>query len=202
MKILMTGFSPFGGEKINPSWEAIKNIRYFENIEIIKSEIPTEFFKATEISKELLKKYTPDILLHVGQAGGRNIITFEKIGINLRDSKSPDNSGYIANYEKISEDGLDGYFSTLNIEKIVNLLNKKNIPAKISLSAGSYVCNEVLYSSLKYIKDNNLNTKCSFIHVPFVQSQVIDKDMPFMELSSITKTLETTIELIYNYQTY
>lgn len=199
MKILITGFAPFGGEKINPSWEAIKDIKDFNNIEIIKVEIPTEFFKAAEISKDFLKKYSPDILLHIGQAGGRNTITFEKIAINLRDSKIPDNNGYIANYEKISEDGSDGYFSNINIKKLVTDLNKKNIPAKISLSAGTYVCNEVLYSSLKYIKDNSLKTKCTFIHVPFVETQVIDKDAPFMELKSIKEALEQTIELIYNY---
>lgn len=196
MKILVTGFDPFGGESTNPSWEAVKLLP--DNIngaEIIKMEIPTVFSKAGNLVIEKIEELNPDAVISIGQAGGRATITPEFIGINFVNARIPDNEGEepIGN---ISEYGIDGIFSTLPVERMVERMKEENIPASISYTAGTFVCNHVLYSVLEYIKTNKLNIRSGFIHVPYTPSQVLDKpsNTPFMDLNLIVQGLKVSIE--------
>lgn len=129
MKILLTGFDPFGGEKINPSWEAVKkaNINII-GVDVFKLELPTEFIRSAVELKRMIAEIQPDAVLLFGQAGGRSNISIEKIAINFRNSKSPDNANFVPENEAISNQGADGYFSNLPIELLLERLKEANIP--------------------------------------------------------------------------
>lgn len=195
MKILITAFDPFGGESTNPSWKAIKNLN-IENLYIV--ELPTSFEKAPKLLIDKIEEIKPDIVFSIGQAGGRSKISIELVGINLMDAKLADNDGYKPNQIKIREDGDDAYFSTLDTFDIVENLKSHNIPAFVSLSAGAYVCNSVLYTALHYSKVNNLNYKAAFMHVPYISEQVIDKpsNAPYMDLKDIERAVKIIIEYL------
>lgn len=192
MKILFTGFEPFGGEQVNPAWQAVSALPdTYEGIDIYRLEIPTEFGKGYAAIAEFLKSTPVDAVICVGQAGGRSKITVEKVAINYMDGRIPDNGGYMPASTPIYEDGWDGYFSTIPVERIVEGLKECKIPAGISLSAGSYVCNDTLYRCLYHFKKEQRKTKAGFIHVPFSPEQVLDKavDTASMEIATMTKAL-------------
>ncbi|NLW51885.1 MAG: pyroglutamyl-peptidase I [Tissierellia bacterium] len=195
MKILITAFDPFGGEKTNPSWEAIKDLNIKD---VHKLMLPTSFEKAKTLLIDKIDELKPDVVLSIGQAGGRSKISIEQVGINLMDAKIPDNDGYMPKQIRIVEDGADAYFSTLDTYEMSDYLNSKDIPAYVSLSAGAYVCNSVLYSALEYAKKNNLNYQAAFVHVPYISEQVLDKpsNTPFMELELIKKGIRALIEYL------
>ena len=198
MRILITGFDPFDGESTNPSWEAVKLLPDTINgAEIIKMEIPTVFSKAGNFIIEKIEEINPHAVISIGQAGGRATITPEFIGINFVNARIPDNEGEqpIGN---VSEYGPDGIFSTLPVETMVERMKEEKIPASISYTAGTYVCNHVLYTVLEYIKANKLKTKAGFIHVPYIPSQVLDKPVgtPSMDLSLIVKGLDLSIGVV------
>ena len=202
MKILITGFDPFNNEKINPSWEAVKQLpNKLEDIEIIKLQLPTEFKKSTEVLFENIKNISPDFVLCVGQAGGRYDFSIERVAINIDDARIPDNSGFQPIDTTIFEDGKTAYFSSLPIKGILKTINENNIPGSISNTAGTFVCNHIMYSLLYYIKKNNLNTKGGFIHIPYIREQILNKkSTPFMELSTVVEALKLTILAINNYK--
>lgn len=202
MKLLITGFDPFGGEKINPAWEAVKKLpEKVENIEIIKLQIPTVFKKSAKILFEKIDEIKPDFVICVGQAGGRYDITVERVAINIDDGRIADNEGVQPIDEKIFIDGENAYFSTLPIKAMVKEIVEGDIPASVSNTAGTFVCNHIMYSLLYYIDKNNLQTKGGFIHVPYITSQVVNKkNTPYMELETITKALEKSIIAISKYE--
>lgn len=196
-KILITGFEPFGGEKINPAYEVVKNLDKIDGVELIKLEIPTVFQKAPKLIFDKIEEVKPDAVISIGQAGGRTSITPEVIGVNLRDASMDDNEGNRPINELIFEDGEDGLFSTIGVRDIVDNIKNAGIPAELSYTAGTFVCNDVLYSVLYYIKKNNLDIKTGFIHVPFILEQVIDKrNTPSMTLENIIKGIEIAIKTI------
>ncbi len=192
MRILFTGFTPFGGETVNPAWKAVSKLpSFYDDIEIFTLEIPTEFKKGFEAIENFLKDNPVDAVVCVGQAGGRAKISVEKVALNYMDGNIPDNGGYMPRNTPIKEDGWDGYFSTIPVEDIVDYLKECNIPANVSLTAGSYVCNDTLYRLLYYIKKEHLPVKAGFIHVPYAPEQVLEKisSAPSMELATMTKAL-------------
>ena len=192
MRILFTGFTPFGGESVNPAWMAVSDLpKEYDGNQIYTLEIPTEFEKGYLAIREFLKNQTVDAVICVGQAGGRAKISVEKVALNYMDGSIPDNGGYMPRRMPIAEDGSDGYFSTIPVEDIVEHLKECKIPANVSLTAGSYVCNDTLYRLLYNFKKENLAIKAGFIHVPYAPEQVLDKQsvVPCMELSTITKAL-------------
>jgi len=201
MKILVTGFDPFGGEKVNPSIEAVKRLPdTIAGADIIKVELPTVFGKSIKKLEEVLERENPDITICVGQAGGRNRISVERVAINISDGRIPDNEGYQPIDEPIFEDGENAYFSNLPIKAMVKEMNDKNIPAEVSNTAGTYVCNHIMYGLLYNINKKYPNMKGGFIHIPFLPEQVIDKkDSPSMSLDLIVKGLEVAIEAAIKY---
>lgn len=197
MKILVTGFNPFGGEGLNPSFEAVKLLpESIGRAQIIKLELPTVFKKSSQLLLKTIEIEKPQIVLCVGQAGGRSDLSFECIGINKDLARIPDNEGNEPLGEKISSEGNDGYFSNLPIYKIVESLQNENIPSSISYTAGTYVCNHVLYSLMHYIRTRNLEIKGGFVHVPYLPSQVIWKrQVPHMHLDMIKEGLTKALEI-------
>ena len=196
MKVLITGFAPFNNEKINPSYEAVKLISdMIDDITLEKLEVPVSFNNAFLTVLDKLKDDDYDAVILVGQAGGRSMITLEKVAINYRYAAIADNDGNSFNHENIIEDGMDAYFTTLPIVKMVDKLNENSIKASISFTAGAYVCNDLMYQVIKYLKDNNKKTKAGFIHVPFIKEQVEGKEnIPYMELNDIVKGLSICIK--------
>ncbi len=198
MKILVTGFDPFGGESVNPAYEAVK--RLDDNIagaEIVKVEIPTVFRKSINKLDEAIGRENPDIVICVGQAGGRFDITVERVAINISDASIEDNEGNMPIDEPIFEDGESAYFSQLPIKAMVQKIREGGIPASVSNTAGTYVCNHIMYG-LHYLIDKKYpNIKGGFIHVPFLPEQVIDKRATAsMNLNDIIKALTLAIEAV------
>lgn len=200
MKILITGFDPFGGEKTNPAIESVKRIdENIEGAEIYKLEIPTVFHKAAYKIEEKIKEIKPDVILSVGQAGGRYDLTVERVAINQDDARIPDNEENQPIDVKIREDGKNAYFATIPIKAMVEEIKKENIPASVSNTAGTFVCNHVMYQDL-YLAEKYGNIKAGFIHVPFLPEQVLDKkDTASMSLEDIVKGLNAAVRAIVKY---
>ena len=202
MKILVTGFEPFGEEKINPSMEVVKLLpNEINDVEIIKAILPTVRYESLNIIRDLLIKENPSVILSLGLAGGREKICVERIGINVDDYRIADNKGNQPVDESIFEDGPDAYFSTLPIREIVDEINKNKIPAMISNNAGTYVCNHVLYGTRHMIEKEFNGKQCGFVHVPFIKEQVNDKpSMPAMGLDTIVEAIVITLKVIINFK--
>lgn len=198
MKILVTGFDPFGGEKVNPAFEVIKKLKdNIEGAEIVKLQVPTAFYSSINKTVEKIEEIKPDAVLMIGQAGGRFDVTVERIAINLDDARIPDNEGNQPIDNSIDGEGLIAYFATLPIKAIVNKIKEKNIPASVSNSAGTYVCNHLMYGVLNHIYKNKLIIKAGFIHIPFLLEQVLNKpNVPAMTLDSMVIAIESAIEVI------
>lgn len=197
MKVLITGFDPFGGEKINPAYEAVKGLK--DNIngaEIVKREIPTVFKKSILKLEKEIEEEKPDIVICVGQAGGRYDITIERVAINIDDARIKDNEGNEPIDEKIFEDGENAYFASIPIKNMVQGIRDLGVPASISNSAGTFVCNHIMYGLLYLIDKKYPNIRGGFIHVPFLPEQVIDKrNTASMSIEDITRALETAIKI-------
>ena len=198
MKILVTGFDPFGGEPINPAIESVKRLPdNIEGAEIIKLEIPTVRKKSLEKIEKAINEHNPDVILSIGQAGGRFDISIERVGINLDDFRIPDNEGNQIIDEPVFPDGENSYFVKLPVKSMVQNVQKNNIPASVSYTAGTFVCNHVLYGVMYLIEKKYKGKKSGFIHIPFLPQQVVDKrNMPSMELNTIVKGLTAAIEAI------
>jgi len=149
MKILLTGFDPFGGESINPSWEVVRRIpQNIKGAEIKGIQIPTVFQKSFEVLKNEIEIFQPDVVICVGQAGGRQGITPERIAINIDDARIADNEENQPIDFPIQEDGESAYFSTLPIKAMVDKMTSSGFPASVSNTAGTFVCNHIMYEAL------------------------------------------------------
>ena len=198
MKILVSGFDPFGGEKVNPAIESVKKLPdTILGAEIIKLEIPTVIGKSIQKIEEAIELHKPDVVISVGQAGGRTDITVERVGVNVDDCRIPDNEGNQPIDEKIVEDGPDAYFVTLPIKAMVEHIQKKGVPASVSNTAGTFICNHVTYGVRHLAETKYPEMRTGFIHIPFLPQQVLDKKgMPSMELDVIVKGLVAAIEAV------
>ena len=202
MKILVTGFDPFGGEKINPALETIKRLPdTILGAQIIKLEIPTVVGKSLAKIKEAVEKENPDAVLSIGQAGGRSEITVERIGINIDDCRIPDNEGNQPIDEPVVKGGPAAYFVTVPIKAIVENIKAHNIPASISNTAGTFICNHVCYGVAHLAAQRTAAgkpMKSGFIHIPFLPEQVIGKPAltPSMSLETIVSGITHALEAI------
>ena len=193
-RLLISGFDPFGGERINPSFEAVKLLPdIIGEYELTKIELPTVFGRAAEIMIEKIAEIRPDAVICVGQAGGRRGITPEVIGINLREATIADNAGNMPKNERVREGAPDGIFSTLPVREMVEAIKAEGLPSSLSYSAGAFVCNDLLYSLLYEFKDTQ--SRIGFIHVPFLPEQARE-GVPSMELSEIVRGLRAAVECL------
>ena len=195
MKVLVTGFDPFGGEPINPAWEAVKAMKdTIAGAEIVKMQIPTVVGKSIEKIHQKMKELQPDLVISVGQAGGRFGVTPERVAINVTDARIPDNEGNQPIDEPIFPDGPAAYLSNLPVKAMVQAIKDAGYPSVLSNSAGTYICNHVMYGILYYIEKEFPNVRGGFIHVPYAPSQVVNKpSTPSMALADITASLEAAV---------
>lgn len=203
MTIMITGFDPFGGEAVNPAYEAIRLLPdEIGGAQIVKLEVPTVFGKAGEAVKEGIQKYQPDVVICVGQAGGRSGMSVEKVAINFQDARIADNEGNQPIDQVIEEDGQTAYFATVPVKAMVANMRKNGIPAFVSYTAGTFVCNELMYALLYLLDRNYPHIRGGFIHVPFAMEQTVDKPngTPAMALSVIAKGLEYSILAVMEHQ--
>ena len=194
MKLLLTGFDPFGGETINPALEAVKLVsEQLDTVTVIKLEIPTVFHKSLDVLTEAIHTHKPDAVLCVGQAGGRDALTPERVAINIDDAGIPDNDGNQPIDRTIFSDGAPAYFSTLPIKAMVAHIREQGIPAKVSNTAGTFVCNHLMYGLLYTLDKYYPHAKGGFVHVPFIPSQLNGRSLPSMPLEDIARGLEAAI---------
>ena len=197
MKIIVTGFDPFGGETINPSIECVKALPEIEGVELIRLELPTVFKESAKRLNEVINDVKPDAVLSVGQAGGRPGITMERIAINVDDARIPDNISQQPIDETIQTEGEAAYFTTLPIKRIVKAIREAGISAEVSNSAGTFVCNHIMYQSLFAATKADKPFKAGFMHIPFIPEQTTDK--PSLPLKESTRALQIAIETIRDY---
>lgn len=190
-KLLITGFDPFGGESVNPSWEAVKLLpETIGTYEITKLQIPTVFGLGAQAVLEAAEALQPDVILCIGQAGGRSSITPEVVAINLREAKFADNAGNQPVNVPVEEGGPAAYFATVPVRRMVSAMEQAGCPAALSFSAGTFVCNDVLYTLLHHYDGSQV--RVGFIHVPFLPEQA-KEGVPSMSLPQITQALESAI---------
>ena len=186
MKVLVTGFEPFGALSVNSSWEAVRNLPdKIDGKDIIKMRLPVVFGEAAQRANAYAKEINAEAIILTGMAESYKAVTIERVAINLRDARLPDNSGRQPRDEKISSDGENAYFSTLPVKKICEKIKGENITCDISYSAGTYVCNDLFYSVLH--ENRNTSVKVGFFHLPRIDndSGVSQEDM--------TKALEIAV---------
>lgn len=202
MKALITGFDPFGGESINPSYEIVKALPdTIEGCDIIKKELPTAYYDSISLLEKFIKEEQPDMVICIGQAGGEFTMRIERVAINLNEARIKDNAGNQPTDESIVKEGETAYFATLPTKAIVKEMKDHNIPAILSYSAGTFVCNHIFYGLMHVIHESSLNIRGGFIHVPFIPEQVIDKrNTPFMELTTMAKAIELAIKATINHK--
>lgn len=198
MKILVTGFDPFGTDKINPAIEAVKRLPdTVKGAQIIKVQIPTIFGKAAIVTKTAIEKYHPDYVINIGQAGGRFALTPERVAINLDDGRIKDNAGYQPIDQPIQANGDTAYFTQLPVKAIVKAIRQAGLPAAVSNSAGTFVCNHIMYQ-VQYMRATEFpNIKAGFIHIPFLPDQIIHRpDTPSLSLEDDVRGLTAALEAI------
>ena len=198
MKILFTGFEPFGGEKINPSWEAVKLLpdRIGKEIIVARRQIPVEYESVRELLKRALLEEKPDAVICTGQAGGRASVTPEVIAINLADSGAPDNRGIIKTGTRILPDGPAAYFSTLPVREMTEAMQKAGIPASLSYSAGVYVCNTLMYHLMDLLAAGHKEVQGGFIHFPYTCTQAAGRNVPSLPLEQMVRSLIAAADVV------
>ncbi|MBE6562059.1 MAG: pyroglutamyl-peptidase I [Ruminococcaceae bacterium] len=193
MRFLLTGFAPFGGSRINPSYEAVKRIpEQLGGHTVIRAEIPVEYDRCGEVLLSLIDEHDPDCVLCIGQAAGRSGISLENIAVNVKAASVPDNAGVLCSGEKIAPDGAESLQARLPLKELCTLLTEADIRAKISYSAGTYVCNNLLYHLLRYAEEEDPRLLCGFIHIPADESQAGDfaEGTPTMPIADVVRALK------------
>lgn len=201
MKILITGFEPFGGESTNPSWEAVRVLPdTIAGAEIIKLEIPVVFGRSAEVVRAAIIEHEPDVVISVGQAGGRLTVSPERVAINIDDGRIPDNDGKQPIDVPIRDDGPAAYFSSLPVKAMVTAMRESGIPAQVSNTAGTYVCNHIMYQILYLIDREFPGKRGGFIHVPYSPQQVAAQPpQPSMGIDDMTTALQAGLEAVVAY---
>ncbi|MDO4297279.1 MAG: pyroglutamyl-peptidase I [Lachnospiraceae bacterium] len=196
-KILFTGFEPFGGESVNPSWEAVSLLPDRIGLaEIAKRHLPVEYDTVADLLRQAIEEEQPHAVICVGQAGGRAVLTPEMVAINLNDAAIPDNAGVSHGGETICQDGPAAYFATIPVKAISAGMMEAGVPAAVSYTAGTYVCNNAMYHLLHLLAGEYPEIRGGFIHVPYECGQVLGKsNMSSLPLPMIAKGLEAAAKV-------
>lgn len=193
--ILVTGFEPFGGETINPSWEVVKQLEglIIDDCRVVTRQLPCVFGESLTVLNAAIDELNPAVVIAVGQAGGRVDITVERVGINVDDARIPDNRGQQPIDVAIVPDGPAAWFSSLPIKAMVAAMREKGIPASVSQTAGTFVCNHVMYGVLHKIGEN-AEMKGGFIHIPYLPEQAAaHAGAPSMAAQTVKDALKIAI---------
>jgi len=197
MKLLLTAFDPFGGASINPALEAVKRVSHrLSGVEIIKLEVPTVFGLSIETVTDAIGREQPDAVLCIGQAGGRPDLTPERIAINVDDARIPDNAGIQRLDTPVVPGGPAAYFATLPIKAMTAAIREAGLPASVSNTAGTFVCNHLMYGVLHHLATHCPQVRGGFMHVPFIPSQTIGRSAPSMNVTDIARGIEAAISAI------
>lgn len=199
MKLLLTGFEPFGGETVNPSWEAAKLVSPPSGVDIVRLLVPTVFGRSIAVVTKAMEEHQPDAVLCLGQAGGRTDLTPERVAINLSDARIPDNDGVSLVDEPIVREGETAYFSSLPIKAMVAAIHGVGLPASVSNSAGTYVCNHLMYGVLHHISQRCTGVRGGFMHIPFIPAQTVGRAAASMALSDIVRGVEAAVAAIFEH---
>lgn len=196
MKILVTGFEPFGGETLNPSAEVLDALPdTIAGAEIVKIMLPVVRGEGAVQVAMALEEHQPRAVLSVGQASGHNTISLERVAINLDDYHMEDNGGNCPQDEPVVADGPDAYLCTLPVKEMVAAIRAAGIPAEVSLSAGSFVCNHVFYSLCHLLATGYPGIRAGFIRIPYLPAQVINKPgQPSVDGSLSLRAVEIAIQ--------
>jgi len=193
--VLITGFEPFGGETVNPSWEVVKLLdgTIIDDCRVVARQLPCVFGESLEVLNAAIDALQPSVVLAIGQAGGRVDVTVERVAINVDDARIPDNRGQQPVDVAIVPDGPAAWFSTLPIKAMVEALREAGIPASVSQTAGTFVCNHVMYGVLHKLADRP-EVKGGFIHIPYLPEQAAaHPGAPSMATHTLKKGLEIAI---------
>ena len=198
--ILLTGFDPFGGESINPSWEAVRMLheRRIGGYRVVARLLPTAFEASRRELERAVREVEPAILLGVGQAGGRSRLSLERVAINVQDARIADNRGDQPIDEPVVAGGPAAYFSTLPLERMLAALLADGVPAYVSTTAGTYLCNQTFYTTRHLLQSRGVATPAGFVHLPLSPSMVASAglDQPSMDLPLMIRAVETALRVV------
>jgi len=197
MRILVTGFDPFGGEPVNPALEAVMRLPTALGAHTIEcKQLPTMFHRALDVLGDAVRTLRPDILLCVGQAGGRTEISIERVAINVDDARIADNAGASPIDQPIVPGGPAAYFTNLPLKAMVRALVEAGIPAKVSNTAGTFVCNHVFYGAMHLVATEFPAMRAGFVHIPFLPKQISrNPGQPSMAVDTVVAGLLKAIEV-------
>ena len=192
--VLLAGFSPFASEPVNPSWQAVRALdgALIDGHRIAAVELPTEFGASLPTLRRALRKHAPRVAIAVGLAGGREGISLERVAINLIDARIPDNAGAQPIDVPVRRGGPAAFFSTLPIKASLLALRDAGIPAHVSQTAGTYVCNQVFYALMHTLKQRR-RTRAGFVHIPWSPEQAARHGQPGMPIDQATRALEIIV---------
>jgi pyroglutamyl-peptidase len=194
--VLLTGFEPFNQESINPAWEAVRALAGWRGPGFVVEArlLPCVFGQANRAMRDALEELAPQVVIAVGQAGGRTDISLERVAINVDDAPIADNDGRQLVDQPIEADGPVGYFSTLPIKSIVRALRQAQLPASVSQTAGTFVCNHVFYGLLHACAGTPV--RAGFIHIPYLPAQAAaHPGAASMALADMVAALRIAIEV-------
>jgi pyroglutamyl-peptidase len=196
-RILLTGFTPFDNQEINPSWEAVRALdgKYIGDHQVVSRLLPTAFADSQRELDSMVSEFEPSILLGVGQAGGRSRLSLERVAINVQDARIADNAGAQPIDEAVVAGGPAAYFSTLPIKAMLKALLDEGLPAEVSNTAGTFVCNHVAYLML-HIAASHRGMRAGFIHIPYLPAQAAHvSNAPSMSKDDVVKGLSMALEV-------
>lgn len=203
--VLLTGFEPFGGESCNPSWEAVRALQgklLSDGSRVQVALLPCVFGQALSVLEAQIQSLAPKLVVCVGQAGGRAEISVERVAINLDDARIPDNLGAQPIDTAVVADGPAAYFSTLPVKAIVAALREQGIPATISHTAGTFVCNHVFYGLMDLVARQSSIERAGFVHIPYLPAQAaLHAGAPSMALAMMVTALELLLETALTVET-
>jgi pyroglutamyl-peptidase len=197
MKALVTGFDPFGGDEVNPSSLAVGKLKkHVGNIVVHTAELPTSYARSAEVLRAAIEKAKPDIVLCVGQAGGRTELCLERVAINVQDARIRDNDGKQPIDKPVVADGPAAHFTTLPIKACVAEMRKAGLPAAVSNTAGTFVCNHIFYVLMDIAASHPRPIRGGFLHIPYVPEQAARLGgAPSMSVSDIARGIEIILEV-------
>lgn len=191
--ILLTGFDPFGGAALNPSWLAVRALhgRQIRGHKVVAAQLPTVYGESIEALRALLRQHHPALVVCVGQAGGRRSISLERVAINVNDAPLADNAGAQPVDTPVVPNGPAAYFSTLPIKAMWAALHQQGVPVEVSQTAGTFVCNHVFYGLMHELATTHSlrHTRGGFIHVPWLPEQ----GTPSMALDDVVEGLRIAL---------
>ncbi|MGI6506926.1 MAG: pyroglutamyl-peptidase I [Saccharofermentanales bacterium] len=201
MKILLTAFEPFGGETMNSAMETMRACDTSAlSAEVRRLEVPTVFYESIEVVQQAIRDFHPDVILCLGQAGGRSALTPERVAINVNDARIPDNGGRQPVDEPIFVDGPAAYFSSLPLKAMIASIQAAGVPASVSNTAGTFVCNHLMYGVLHTLAQNCPTCIGGFMHLPYLKEQVTERpETPSLSLENLARGLRAALIAIIDH---